>query len=82
MENGMTDSFKGDAEVLPDPDPARAARGYVQFVFPRDQNARLADAARHVLRVFSKDLEQGYRTKDKEFAVDILSAAIRGEHHE
>ena len=34
-------------------------------------------AARYVRDTFKKDLDQGYHTKDKEFAVSILSEALK-----
>lgn len=36
---------------------------------------RLHDAVDHVLRVFEKDEAQGYRSKDRQFAIEILRKA-------
>jgi hypothetical protein len=38
--------------------------------------ARLRDAAVCVHDTFAKDIEQGYRTKDKQFAVAVLGQAL------
>lgn len=44
---------------------------------PREQAMQaLADACQYVLDTFARDLEQGYITKDKTFAVEILRPAL------
>lgn len=39
---------------------------------------RLREAIETVASTFENDQEQGFRTKDKEFAITILRAALRG----
>lgn len=40
------------------------------------QNAELVEAVRFVTDTFKKDLDAGYKTRDKEFAFDVLSDAL------
>jgi hypothetical protein len=45
-----------------------------------DEIARLRDSIAYVHGKFTTDLAQGYRTKDKEFAVAILGKALEGDN--
>lgn len=44
---------------------------------PDREGDPLRTAVETVLSTFKKDLEQGYRTRDKEFAIDILSMGLK-----
>lgn len=46
----------------------------VQALVAQDE---LRNAAQYVFDKFSRDLEQGYRTRDKQFAVDMLGSALK-----
>lgn len=39
----------------------------------------LRAAINFVINTFKKDIQQGYKTKDKEFAIEVLSKALAGE---
>jgi hypothetical protein len=43
------------------------------------ENARLREAASYVHNAFLRDKEQGYRTRDKTFAMSILGKALGDE---
>lgn len=43
------------------------------------ETARLREAARCVHDTFARDIAQGYRTKDKDFAVSVLSVALTSQ---
>lgn len=45
----------------------------------RDARRAVIEAARHVLDTFRKDEAQGYRSKDRQFAIAILGKAFEQE---
>jgi hypothetical protein len=55
----------------------RAFNRYAAARLPDREGCPLRTAVETVLSTFRKDLEQGYRTKDKEFAIDILSMGLK-----
>ena len=45
----------------------------------RDERDELMEAAQHVHDSFAKDIAQGYKTRDKQFAVDVLGRALKAK---
>ena len=46
------------------------------------ENGRLSSAIRKVVDTFEKDEAQGYRSRDRKFAIEILKAALNQPHHD
>ena len=49
------------------------------IAFDDEKALRVLRAARFVRDTFARDLEAGYKTRDKTFAVDILGHALRDD---
>jgi hypothetical protein len=70
-DGSRTHSGERVTDLLREAATALAAR------LPDREGCPLRTAVETVLSTFRKDLEQGYRTKDKEFAIDILSMGLK-----
>lgn len=48
-----------------------------QITTLRQKNSELVEDVMFVVDTFKKDLDAGFKTRDKEFAVDLLSSALQ-----
>lgn len=54
---------------------------YTRAIDEIERLRKIEDAAKYVLKTFKKDESDGYRSRDRQFAIDILGKPFTPEQH-